>query len=91
MKMAYWSSYETTVNSSSDVQWTAMVSYEAVHNSSLMLGALGAVEGEGGEAERHPNKVLISECDIPIKYSRNVALDYVIILGTVVMTNGSPD
>lgn len=33
-------------NSSSDVQWTLMVSYDAVHSSSLMDGALGAVKNE---------------------------------------------
>ncbi|TNN37334.1 hypothetical protein EYF80_052500 [Liparis tanakae] len=35
---------DTTVNSSSDVQWTEMVSYDAVHNSSRMHGAFGAAE-----------------------------------------------
>lgn len=40
--MAYWSSYDTTENSSSDVQWTVIVSYEAVHNSSRITGGFGA-------------------------------------------------
>lgn len=46
VKMAYWSSYDTTVNSSSDVQWTVMVSYEAVHNSSRITGGFGAASAK---------------------------------------------
>lgn len=42
--MAYWSSYEITENSSSDVQWTVMVSYEAVHSSSRIDGGFGAAD-----------------------------------------------
>lgn len=44
--MAYWSSYDTTENSSSDVQWTVIVSYEAVHNSSRITGGFGAAIGK---------------------------------------------
>lgn len=46
VKMAYWSSYDTTENSSSDVQWTVIVSYEAVHNSSRIAGGSGAEIGK---------------------------------------------
>lgn len=46
VKMAYWSSYDTTENSSSDVQWTVIVSYEAVHNSSRITGGFGAAIGK---------------------------------------------
>lgn len=46
VKMAYWSSYDTTENSSSDVQWTVIVSYEAVHNSSRITGGFGATLGK---------------------------------------------
>lgn len=42
--MVYWSSYDTTENSSSDVQWTVIVSYEAVHSSSRIIGGSGAAE-----------------------------------------------
>lgn len=40
--MAYCSSYDTTENSSSDVQWTVIVSYEAVQSSSRITGGFGA-------------------------------------------------
>ncbi len=43
VEMVYCSSYETTLNSSSDVQWTLMVSWDAVHSSSRIVGAFGAV------------------------------------------------
>lgn len=43
VQMVYWSSYETMLNSSSEVQWTVMVSWDAVHSSSRMVGAFGAV------------------------------------------------
>lgn len=43
VNMVYWSSQETTLNSSSEVQWTVMVSQEAVQSSSLIVGGLGAV------------------------------------------------
>lgn len=46
VKMAYWSSYDTTENSSSDVQWTVIVSYEAVHNSSRIVGGFGAAKSQ---------------------------------------------
>lgn len=44
VNMVYWSSQETTLNSSSEVQWTVMVSQEAVQSSSLIAGGLGAVD-----------------------------------------------